>query len=78
MDQKHDHFHRPEKRRSWWLSRSGIVAIIFLGFVLYYLVTEHGAHSLQFLPWLILLACIFMHKFMHGGHGHNRDKNEEE
>lgn len=70
MDQKHDHFHRPEKRRSWWLSRSGIVAIVFLGFVLYYLVTEHAAHSLQFLPWLILLLCLFMHKFMHGGHGH--------
>jgi len=75
MDQKHDHFHRPEKRGSWLLSRDGLVAIVFLGFIVFYLVTEHAAHTIQFLPWLILLLCPFMHMFMHhGGHDHSRDE----
>lgn len=75
MDQKHDHFYTPEKRGSWWLSRNGLVAIVFLGFIVFYLVTEHAAHTIQFLPWLILLLCPFMHMFMHhGGHSHSDDK----
>ena len=75
MDQKHNHFHTPKKRGIWWLSRDGLVAIVFLGFIVFYLVTEHAAHTLQFLPWLILLLCPFMHMFMHhGGHGHSDDE----
>jgi len=52
---------------------------VFIGF---YLITEHQAHVYQALPWLIILACPFMHIFMHGGHGghggHNhKDEGEE-
>ena len=35
-----------------------------------YLLIWHGAHVAVALPILVLLACPFMHFFMHGGHGH--------
>jgi len=44
-----------------------ILIISILGF---YLITEHRAHLFGALPWLILLACPFIHIFMHRGHGH--------
>ena len=46
---------------------------VFLGFVLiagYFLLTEHRAHVVQFLPFVLLLACPLLHMFHgHGGHG---------
>lgn len=54
-----------------------------LGIIGFYLIAEHQAHVLGALPWLILLACPFIHIFMHRGHSHHRheqapgeDKNE--
>ena len=58
---------------------------VFLGFVLiagYFLLTEHRAHVVQFLPFVLLLACPLLHIFHgHGGHGGHgggdkRDKTE--
>ena len=46
---------------------------VFWGFVLvaaYFLITEHRAHVIQYLPFLLLLACPLMHLFH--GHGHGR------
>ncbi len=37
----------------------------------YLLTTEHRGHVILALPWLFVLACPFMHVFMHGGHGHH-------
>lgn len=47
----------------------GIVGLIFL-------LKEHTNHVFSVIPYLILLACPFMHIFMHGGHGkgHTMDK----
>ena len=43
----------------------------------FFLVAEHWAHVLPYLPWLILLACPLMHTFMHGGHGsHDGDHGD--
>ncbi|MBI2379517.1 MAG: DUF2933 domain-containing protein [Gammaproteobacteria bacterium] len=45
----------------------------FLGFLAiagYFLLSEHRAHVVPYLPFLLLLACPLMHMFMHGGHGH--------
>ncbi|MBI4754316.1 MAG: DUF2933 domain-containing protein [Betaproteobacteria bacterium] len=45
---------------------------VFLGFVAvaaFFLFTEHRAHALGLLPYLLLLACPLMHLFHHGGHG---------
>jgi hypothetical protein len=50
--------------------KNNLVMWIFLGFIAYFLITEHWAHIVPFLPWLILAACPLMHLFMHGGHGH--------
>jgi hypothetical protein len=35
----------------------------------YFLLTEHLAHTIQALPWVIVLLCPLMHVFMHRGHG---------
>ena len=54
-------------------SGNGAGRWIFWGFVLvaaYFLITEHRAHTIQYLPFLLLLACPLMHLFHgHGGHG---------
>jgi len=47
--------------------------------IAYFLFTEHRAHVIQFLPFLLLAACPLMHLFMHGGHGHGHgDRKDEE
>lgn len=66
-----------EKRR-FFASRVNIVFIAFLAIAGFFLVTEHRAHLipyLRYLPWLLFLACPFMHLFMHGGHGGHEDNN---
>lgn len=48
-------------------------ASVFWGFVLiagYFLITEHRAHVIQFLPFLLVLACPLMHLF----HRHGAEK----
>ena len=65
-----EHEPRPERdhcRKT--LSRSRMVLIGFLIVVAYFLFTEHQAHVIAFLPFLLLLACPLMHIFMHHGHG---------
>jgi hypothetical protein len=53
--------------------------LAFLAFVAaagYFLWTEHQAHLLAALPYLILLLCPLMHIFMHGGHGSHGDHRQ--
>lgn len=48
------------------------VKLVFLGFALigaFFLIAEHRAHVLPWLPWLFLAACPLMHLFMHHGEG---------
>ena len=68
-----NHDHQPNSR---WSTASKYV---FLGFVLvagYFLIAEHRAHVVQYLPFILLAACPLMHLFHgHGGHGgHGRDE----
>lgn len=61
------------------LSRGQKVFYGFLIFAALLLFTEHRAHLLSFLPYLILLACPLMHLFMHHGHdGHNHHHDTKE
>ncbi len=51
-------------------ARPKIAWLVFAAIAAFYLWTEHRAHLLGALPFLIFLACPLMHFFMHGGHGH--------
>lgn len=67
----------PETR--FWRSRGGIALFVFLGIAGFLLLYEHRAH----IPgdyWLLgglLVVCVLMHRFMHGGHGHGGRSNHE-
>ncbi len=63
-----NHEHQSENG-SWLGSRRSLVLIVFLAIISFFLFTEHRAHLFGILPYLLLLACPFMHFFMHGGHG---------
>jgi hypothetical protein len=60
------------KPPGFWRSRTGLVTIGFLAIGGFFLVTEHRAHLIPYLgymlPLLLIFACLPMH-FMHGGHG---------
>ena len=58
----------PPEARSWLRSRSAVVLLVFLAIAAFFVVTEHTAHALGVLPYLLLLACPLLHLF-HGGHG---------
>jgi hypothetical protein len=56
-------------------SRAGLVLLAFLAIGAFFLLTEHRAHLLGLLPWLLLLVCPLLHLFMHRGHGgHGEDE----
>lgn len=59
----------PVSAPSFWRSRSGLVFIAFGTVAAAYLLFEHTAHVVQYLPFAIVLLCPLMHIFMHGGHG---------
>lgn len=54
----------PDKRNR---IKSRLVLLGFLAVATFFLLTEHRAHVLGVLPYLFLLACPFMHMFMHHG-----------
>jgi hypothetical protein len=65
-------------------SRTNWILIGFLAIAAFFLITEHTAHVLGALPYLILLACPLLHFFMHRGHdghprhGHRHDAEKED
>lgn len=67
-----NHEGEPKPSR-FWGSRTGLVTIAFLAIGAFFLVSEHRAHVVPWLPWLILLACPLLHVFMPGGHGGHGD-----
>ncbi len=52
-----------------WSGRAKIALVVFAIIGGFLLLSEHRAHVLPYLPWLLLLACPLLHMFMHGGHG---------
>jgi hypothetical protein len=54
---------------------------VFLAFAVigaFFLLGEHRAHVVPWLPWLFFAACLLMHVFMHHGHGgHHHGGNGE-
>ncbi|MGL6427582.1 MULTISPECIES: DUF2933 domain-containing protein [Aeromonas] len=70
------HEHNQSDEPGFWRSRTGVAFIIIGSVAGYFLVTEHWAHFMGALPYLLLLACPLMHVFMHGGHGGHGDNHE--
>lgn len=60
--------HHPQAS-SWFRSRTGIVLLVFLAIAAFFLITEHTAHVLGALPFLLVLLCPLLHLFLHGRHG---------
>jgi len=58
-----------DQHGGFWRSKIGIVLVGFLAVAAFFLITEHTAHVLGALPWLLFAACPLMHLFMHHGHG---------
>lgn len=74
----HDHSaQRSETTPGFWRSRAGLVLIGFLAIAGLMLAYEHRVHILtgNGLLAVLLLACIGMHFFMHGGHGRHDGGN---
>lgn len=70
MDHEHHHDTPRHASRGKW---------VFIGFLLvggFFLFTEHRAHVLGILPYLLLLACPLMHLFHHG-HGHRHHGGDQ-
>ncbi|MDO8769196.1 MAG: DUF2933 domain-containing protein [Burkholderiaceae bacterium] len=64
----------------FWRSRYGLGLVVFGAVAAYFLLSEHRAHFLGALPYLLLLACPLMHVFMHhgrGGHGRHPGFGEQ-
>ena len=66
------------KHPKFWSTPTGWAALALIAAATYFLIFEHGHHVAQFLPFLILLLCPFMHMFMHGSHGkHGHDHSPD-
>ncbi|MPV71312.1 DUF2933 domain-containing protein [Burkholderia sp. BE17] len=63
------------RARPFWKSRSAIALVAFAAIALFLLLSEHRAHFLGVLPYLLLLSCPLMFFFMHHGHGHDGTKS---
>ena len=53
--------------------RRRIALVVFAVAAAYFLLTEHRAHVIQALPWVLVALCPLMHVFMHRGHGHGHE-----
>jgi len=48
---------------------------VFAAAALFFLWEEHSVHILGAWPLLLVLGCLLMHFFMHGGHGGHRGQD---
>src|SRR5262245_3169965 len=76
MTQKH-----ASLTRSWLRTPGGVVLLGFLAIATFFLISEHRAHVLGALPYVLLLLCPVLHLLMHRSHGHehaSHDSNEDD
>lgn len=73
----------PKPPPSFWRSRVGVALIGFAAIAGFFLFSEHQAHVLGALPFVLLALCPLLHVFHgHGGHGaesrqrHNDPENK--
>lgn len=63
----------PRGENGW---RAPLAIVIVIGVLGWLMTTEHRAHALGALPFLLILSCPLVHMLMHGGHGANHAPNE--
>ena len=62
--------HRHTARTRGWLQTPGGWALLgFLAIAAFFLISEHRAHVLGALPYVLLLLCPVLHLLLHRGHG---------
>lgn len=59
-------------KTAFFRSKTGLALIGFLGIAAFFIFTEHRAHLLGVLPYLLLLLCPLMHLLGHRGHGRHK------
>jgi hypothetical protein len=65
-----DRTHRHASQAYSWLRiPSRIVLLGFLAIAAFFLITEHRAHVLGALPYVLLLLCPILHLLLHRSHG---------
>lgn len=69
------HEHQPQSDDK---SKFNWILIGFFAIAAFYLISEHRAHALGALPFVLLLACPLMHIFMHRGHGDESQRQSTE
>jgi hypothetical protein len=68
----------PQPSGGFFRSRTGIALLVLLAIAGYFLWTEHQAHVISALPWILLAACPLLHVFMHrGGHGGHHGSGQD-
>lgn len=64
--------------QSFWRSGPGFAAMGLIGVASYFLWIEHRQHVVEFLPYMLILACPLMHVFMHRGHTHHHSRDGDQ
>ena len=75
MPEHSQHEHDRGSRRGRW------VFIAFAAIAGFFIIAEHRAHAIEYLPFLLLAACPLLHFFHghggHGGAGHGKEKGKD-
>jgi hypothetical protein len=71
MDHLHNHEGSGQQGSRWKWALAGFLALAAV-----FLWTEHRAHLLGVLPYLLILACPLLHFFHHGRHGHGPHRQD--
>jgi hypothetical protein len=74
----HSHHVTASPQGSFWASRTFFVSLAFLAIAVFLLLSEHRAHFLGVLPFLLLALCVLLHVFMHGGHGGHTGHSDQQ
>ncbi|MGE3537341.1 MAG: DUF2933 domain-containing protein [Candidatus Tectimicrobiota bacterium] len=72
------HTQHPPEERDWLQSPSRLILLAFLAIAAFFLITEHTAHLLGALPYILLLLCPILHLFMHGRHGSGHNGHQDQ
>ena len=68
MNRPPEHRHDSGQADVWrWPARIALFGFLAIG--AFFLLTEHRAHTLGALPFVLLALCPLLHLFGHGGHG---------